>query len=192
MAEHTQNGSNHKNSWRSVAQQVSAELAASAPIREAEKRRATAELSKLRQSGLIGVTVAAEYGGGGENWRTSVELVREISKGDGSVGALFGYHLLDLATTELCGTPVQRERFGRDTVRNGWFWGGVINPLDADLVATPTRDGFVLNGRKTFCTGAAIADQILVNAKIPNVEGPAFFAIPDNREGIIPGDDWYN
>jgi alkylation response protein AidB-like acyl-CoA dehydrogenase len=192
MSVHTENGYNHKNDFASIARQVSLELAASAPIREAETRRPTAELRRLRESGLISGTVPAEYGGSGQSWQSAVELVREVSKGDGSVGALFGYHLLDLATTELCGTPAQREHFGIETVRNGWFWGGVINPLDADLVATPTRDGFRLNGRKTFCTGAVLADQILVNAKIPNVEGPAFFAIPGDREGIIPGNDWNN
>jgi len=192
MSNTSTNGSNGKSSWHSIANQLSLELAATAPVREAETRRPTTELNRLRESGLVSVTVPTEFGGGGADWKSSVELVREISKGDGSVGALFGYHLLDLATTELCGTPAQREHFGRETVRNRWFWGGVINPLDADLVAVPTGDGFVLNGRKTFCTGATLADQILVNAKIPNFEGPAFFAIPGNREGILAGNDWNN
>jgi alkylation response protein AidB-like acyl-CoA dehydrogenase len=178
--------------WQTTARIIGDELSSTAPQREAETRRPITEIQRLREAGLLTLTIPAEYGGGGLNWQSALRIVREIARGDGSVGAIFGYHLLDLAIPFLSGTPEQRERFDCDSARHRWFWGGVINPLDAALVAKPDGNSFVLNGRKTFCTGATLADRIIVNAELAGSDAPAYFIVPADRKGISPGNDWNN
>ncbi len=73
-------------------------------------------------------------------------------------------------------------------MRNGWYWAAAVNPRDNDLIMSPASGGFVLNGRKTFATGATLADQLMVRAKIDDHFVDA--VIPSSREGFSGLGDW--
>jgi alkylation response protein AidB-like acyl-CoA dehydrogenase len=53
---------------------------------------------------------------------------------------------------------------------------------DVDLAATPTHDGYVINGTKSWVEGAPDADYFLVAARAP--EGLTQFLIPSSTPGI--------
>src|ERR1051325_6053448 len=127
-----------------------------------------AERDLMRASGLLNMSVPTEYGGAGADWPTLLRAVREISTADGSLGHLFGYHHLGVITVHVIGTPEQRDRWYAETVRRGLFWGNSLNPLDTRTTLLAVGDGtFRLDGEKSFCTGAADSDVLVVSAIEP-------------------------
>ena len=65
------------------------------------------------------------------------------------------------------------------------------DPARLACTATPTEDGsgYVLNGRKLWATNGAIADLVVVMAKVPKSEGHrggiTAFILPCDSDGVI-------
>jgi alkylation response protein AidB-like acyl-CoA dehydrogenase len=93
--------------WVERARTVAAILAQDAPQRDIDNKSPAAEISLLKSSGLLKVLGPKEYGGGGEAWDTGYKVIREVAKGDGSIGMLLGYHLLWSTTANVVGTEDQ-------------------------------------------------------------------------------------
>lgn len=93
--------------WVTRAREVASILAQDAPQRDRENKSPAAEVSLLKSSGLLKVLGPKEFGGGGESWETGYKLIREVAKGDGSIGMLLGYHLLWSTTANVVGTEAQ-------------------------------------------------------------------------------------
>ncbi|MFB9904464.1 acyl-CoA dehydrogenase family protein [Allokutzneria oryzae] len=83
-------------------------------------------------------------------------------------------------------------RLRRETAANRWFWGGVANPLDAALELTPTDEGFLVNGRKTFATGASVADRLVVSGTRTDNGEKVSFVVDARAEGVRYLEDWDN
>src|SRR5947209_6813923 len=62
------------------------------------------------------------------------------------------------------------------------------DPARMGATATPTEDGYVLNGRKLWATNGAIADVVVVMAKVPQGEGHrggiSAFIRPYDADGV--------
>ncbi|GAA4703042.1 acyl-CoA dehydrogenase family protein [Phytohabitans rumicis] len=134
---------------------------------------------KAGATGLLGMDVAEEYGGGGQrDFRFNAVLVEEIV-GSGCSGLGFGLHndvvapyLTDLSTEE------QRKRW-----LPGFCSGDIVTAIamsepgaGSDLAGVRTsavRDGssYVLNGQKTFITNGDMADLVVIVAKTAPDEG---------------------
>ena len=175
---------------RDKASAVANELAATAVARDHAGRLPTEEIAFLRRSGLLQLLVAAESGGLGGDWTDAAELTRVLSRADGLIGQLLGYHYLNAIIVHLLGTPGQIASLHDGLLREKWFLGDSVNPLDPGLVAETSGDDIVLDGRKTFSTGAAVADRILVAFTLG--EMARFAIIPRDRKGLIANDDWDN
>lgn len=111
-------------SWLRRAQEVSKILASDAAARDLANKSPVAEVSLLKSSGLLKILGPVEYGGGGQSWEVGYKAIREVAKGDGSVGMLLGYHLLWSKTADIVGTEEQKERFQRLIIENNYFVGG--------------------------------------------------------------------
>jgi hypothetical protein len=59
-----------------------------------------------------------------------------------------------LASVSLYGSRAQTEELFSETVRNKWFWGNALNPLDKRTSLTSKNGGYLINGRKSFCGNA--------------------------------------
>ena len=175
-----------------VAQKVADELATTAVERDRRGGTAKHERDLLRQSGLLGLAIPQQYGGWGASWAEVMAAVRTIARVDGSLAHVFGFQHLMLATARLFGQPEQWEPLFEGTVRNTWFWGNALNPLDART--TLTREGAALriHGQKSFCSGSVDSDMLIVSALRPPETRLAILAIPTRREGIRVGADWDN
>jgi alkylation response protein AidB-like acyl-CoA dehydrogenase len=110
--------------WLERARQVSEILAQDAAARDIENNTPQAEVSLLKSAGLLKVLGPANIGGGGQTWDVGYKIIREIAKGDGSIGMLLGYHLLWSITANITGTNEQKERFQRLIIENNYFVGG--------------------------------------------------------------------
>lgn len=104
-------------SWIERARQVATILSDDAPKRDIENKSPTAEISLLKSSGLLKVLGPKEVGGGGEAWETGYKVIREVSKGDGSIGMLLGYHLLWSTTANVVGTEEQAKSIQEAIIR---------------------------------------------------------------------------
>lgn len=173
-----------------IATSLGEEFAETAIERDARGGSPTRELHRIRESGLLKLHIPEEFGGWGQNWITTLKIVREIAKADGSLGQLLGYHYVNSVMPQLYGTPEQKARFYRGLTENNWYFGDSVNPRDPDLVLTPDSDHFRLNGVKNFSTGAKSSDIIVIAGTRSDLGNILFAPIPSDREGVILNDDW--
>ena len=84
-----------------IADELAKELAKSAAERDAIGGTPKRERDLLRQSGLLGLVIPRELGGWGASWLETFDVVRRIARVDGSLGHVFGFQHLLLATLQL-------------------------------------------------------------------------------------------
>ncbi|KAF4631412.1 hypothetical protein G7Y89_g6723 [Cudoniella acicularis] len=129
--------------WIERAKQVSEILAQDAAERDIENKSPRAEAQLLKSSGLLKVLGPKEIGGGGQTWDVGYKVIREVAKGDGSIGMLLGYHILWSTTANVVGSDEQKHRFQKLIIENNYFVGGAVNPRDSDLKITDKGDHFL-------------------------------------------------
>ena len=104
--------------WFERANEVSKGLAVDSPTRDIEQKTPRAEIALFKSAGLLKAIGPKKYGGGGEPWSTGYKLIREVAKGDGSLGMLLGYHLLWSTTANVVGTDTQKESIQKIIMEN--------------------------------------------------------------------------
>jgi len=128
---------------------------------------------KLGELGLLGVTIAEEYGGSGFDLLTAVLVMEQIARTCPALAVSYGAH------ANLCADNIHRNATEKQKKKYlpGLCSGDLIGCLaltepnagsDAvSLRTTAVRDGnhFVLNGSKMFITNAPIGDVFLTYAK---------------------------
>jgi Acyl-CoA dehydrogenases len=173
------------------ADRVAAELRATAAERDRANRPPRDEIELLRRNDLLQVQEPVEYGGDGLSYAQAAQITRRIARGDTSIAHLVGYHYAQTRIAHLFGTPEQADELSRRNAEQKLFWGGVQNPRGGSkLVLTRDGDGFRLNGRRSFASGASLGDYLSVTALY---EGElVFIALPGGREGFKPLGDWDN
>ena len=174
-----------------IADQLAAAFAQTAVERDKRGGTAKTERDLLRTSGLLNVTIPADLGGWGMEWPDTMKLIRVFARVDSSIAHLFGFQHLMLASVSLYGSRAQTEELFSETVRNRWFWGNALNPLDKRTSLTPSRGAaYLINGRKSFCSGAVDSDMLIVSAIRSVDEKFVVAAIPSSRPGIRILNDW--
>lgn len=175
-------------------------LAETAVARDRAGGTAKAERDAIRRSGLLTLAVPAAYGGQGEGWPAILGAVRELAQVDSSLAHLFAFQHLMVASVLLYANPTQRAGLLTATARRSLFWGNALNPLDRRTHLTPAGEGragegqdggdaWILNGTKSFCSGASDSDLLLVSADAP--DGTLrVMVLPTDRAGIAVLDDW--
>jgi alkylation response protein AidB-like acyl-CoA dehydrogenase len=124
-------------------------------------------------------------------WPDTMKLIRLFARVDSSIAQLFGFQHLMLASVSLYGSRAQTEELFSATVRKQWFWGNALNPLDKRTTLTSKNGtGYLINGRKSFCSGALDSDMLIVSAIRSVDEKFMVAAIPSDRPGIRILDDW--
>ncbi|MDX3232718.1 acyl-CoA dehydrogenase family protein [Streptomyces sp. ME19-01-6] len=178
--------------WVATARAVAAGLAEDAVARDRANRPPFDEADRLREAGLLTLLIPAELGGGGADWRTAYAVIREIAAGDGSIGQLIGYHYLLSWNVRFFGGAAHTERVERAAAEGRWLWGGVFNPRDPEVQLTPDGGGFRLDGRKSFATGARVADRLVVGATREDTGEPLVVLVDPAHPGVVRNDDWDN
>jgi alkylation response protein AidB-like acyl-CoA dehydrogenase len=124
-------------------------------------------------------------------WGDTMKLIRVFARVDSSIAHLFGFQHLMLASVSLYGSQAQTEELFSETIRNKWFWGNALNPLDKRTSLTAKNGaGYVIHGRKGFCSGALDSNMLIVSALRSVDEKFMVAAIPSSRPGIRILDDW--
>lgn len=170
---------------------IAADLRARGAELDREGRPPFSEITELKAAGLLNALHPPEIGGGGLDWVDGLRLVRILARGESSIGQLLGYHFVNSQYISWAAEDSDLAwRLSAETVAKSLYWGAAVNPRDPGLVLTRQDDHYVLNGRKTFSTGARISDRI--NASAAFGDQIANIVLPTDRPGYIANDDWDN
>ncbi|KAI4158422.1 MAG: hypothetical protein LQ342_007463 [Letrouitia transgressa] len=178
--------------WIQRAAEVSIILAEDAAVREKENKSPAAEISLLKSSGLLKLLGPRKYGGGEQGWDVAYKVIREVAKGDGSLGMLLGYHLLWSWTSAVVGTDEQNDRTQELIIGNNYFVGGAVNPRDNDQKIADDGDHVIFSGFKNFNTGGVISDLTVLEGVYEDTDKHIFALVPTNQPAIIFSHNWDN
>src|SRR5438309_4717186 len=157
-----------------------------------------ATIKELGKLGLLGTVFPTEYGGAGMGYVEYVTAVEELSRVDGSVGIIVAAHT-SLCTNHifLAGNEEQKKKYV-SKLATGEYIGawGLTEPSSgsdagsARMHAVRRKDGWVLNGTKTFCTNGHYADVLVVIAvtdRAAHTHGLSAFIVEKGTKGFRPG-----
>lgn len=152
----------------------------------------------LKDLGAFGIKIPESYGGLGLSWTYYLKALALISSWNGSLVALLSAHQsIGLGEPlRIAGTEAQKAEWFPKLARTHTSAFLLTEPdvgSDPARVATtaiPNEDGsgYVLNGRKLWATNGAIADVVVVMAKVPKSEGHrggvSAFILPYDTDGV--------
>lgn len=176
-----------------IARELASEFARTAVDRDARGGTPKAERDRLRNSGLLSLSIPGQFGGLDASWSETFEVVREFARVDSSIAHVFGFHHLMLATVRLFAQPSQWQTWFKLTASHNWFWGNTLNPLDTRTVVKGRAGWREFSGQKSFCSGANDSEMLIASAVDEAAGGKLLIAaVPSGRTGITLHNDWYN
>ncbi|EKD16926.1 uncharacterized protein L3040_006212 [Drepanopeziza brunnea f. sp. 'multigermtubi'] len=178
--------------WIERARHVSEILAQDVAARDIGSRSPRAEVALLKSAGLLKVLGPRKFDGGGQSWEVGYRVIREVAKGDGSLGMLLGYHLLWSTTANVVGTEEQKERIQKLIIENNYFVGGAVNPRDNDLSITEESGELIFDGFKNFNTGGVISDLTVLEGVYAGTDDHIFAFVPTAQPGMEFAHNWNN
>jgi isovaleryl-CoA dehydrogenase len=128
---------------------------------------------KMGDLGLLGITVAEEYGGANMGYLAHMVALEEISRASASVGLSYGAHS-NLCVNQIHrnGTAVQKQKYLPKLVTGEYIGALAMSEPNAgsDVVsmklAAAEKDGhYILNGTKMWITNGPDCDVLVVYAK---------------------------
>ena len=175
-----------------IAEQLAQCFAETAAERDKQGGNPKFERDLIRQSGLLGLSIAKQYGGQGADWQTIFKTIQTIAHVDSSLAHVYGFHHLLIATVQLFAQPEQYAPWFEQTARDNLFWGNTLNPLDKRTTATKVSEqDYIFHGDKSFCSGSIDSDILLCSGF--NEDGKLLIGvIPTQREGVSFLGDWNN
>ena len=126
---------------------------------------------KLGEMGLLGITVAPEYGGSGMGYLAHLVAMEEISRASGSIGLSYGAHSnLCVNNIFLNGSGEQKTRYLPKLCSGEWVGALAMSEpgSGSDVVgsmacrAERRGDHWIANGSKMWITNGPNADVLLV------------------------------
>ena len=177
-----------------TARALAADFATRASDRDANRTLPYDELDEIARSGLLAITVPAEYGGLDVSNAILAEVTAILSEADASIGQIPQNHFYILEALRVDGSEEQKRYFfGRalsgDRFGNALSERGTKTVADYNTRITPEGPGYRVNGQKFYSTGVLFADWITVFALDPEYRLTMSF-LAKGTEGIEIIDDW--
>ena len=153
---------------------------------------------KMAAAGFLGIKIPQEFGGSGGDHRSYAIVMEELAKASG-VSTIWISSPNSLQSTPILvdGTPEQKEKYLRPMVTGEKLFAfGLTEPGAgsdaASILTTAEKDGddYILNGRKTFITGAPVSDYVIIFAKTDasaGAKGISTFIVDTKLEGVSFG-----
>lgn len=163
-------------------------------LRDRERRLPLAELEVFSRSGLWGISVPKAYGGAGVSNVTLAKVTQLIAEADASLGQIPQNHFYALEVLRVNGSEAQKQRLYAEVLAGRRF-GNALAELGTrtahDRITSLRRDGdgYRINGRKFYATGALYAQRIPTSVvDEQGVQQLAF--VPRDSSGLNVIDDW--
>jgi alkylation response protein AidB-like acyl-CoA dehydrogenase len=149
----------------------------------------------MKQLGLFGATIPADYGGLGLSFGTYARIIEELSRGWMSLSGVINSHLIMAFIIANAGTAEQKSRLlpgmAAGEKRGGLALTEPHAGSDVQSIKTVAKregDNYRLSGSKMFITNARHGTMLAVAAKTdPNAKpayaGISMFAVEKNQDG---------
>ncbi|MCQ4079279.1 SfnB family sulfur acquisition oxidoreductase [Streptomyces sp. RB6PN25] len=183
-----------------IAAELCEEFRPGASQRDLDRALPHAELDRLSASGLLAVTVPAEYGGADVSAQVLARVIRLLATADPSLAQIPQNHFAYVNVLREQGSPFQQAFFLGQVLAGRRFGNAQSEAGTQHVQDIRTRlerepDGsYLLNGLKHYCTGALFADWIPVLARVSeegDEVGQLHVAyVPRNAPGVTVVDDW--
>jgi alkylation response protein AidB-like acyl-CoA dehydrogenase len=148
---------------------------------------------RMAELGWLGVAVPEEYGGAGQTMVDLLLFLETTAYWQVPIGG-FGTSAITAASYEKFGTEEQKRRVLGDFLNGSVLAVSMSEPGAGSDVAALTcraerRDGgWVVNGQKTWCSNAHIADHVLLVARTSSAggkhDGLTMFSVPAGIDGL--------
>jgi isovaleryl-CoA dehydrogenase len=148
---------------------------------------------KVAELGWLGVAIPEEYGGSGAGMVDLCLFLEEIARGMAPIGG-FPISAITAGPYKRFGTEEQKQEILGGIVRGAVEAIAMSEPESGSDVgslqcrAERSNGGFALNGQKTWCSEAHVADHILVVARSDRSgskhEGLTMLCVPTDAQGI--------
>ena len=185
-----------------AAEAVRAVLATGAAARDRDRVLPRAELDAVSDSGLLGITVPARFGGRPVSTRTVARVFATLARGDASVAQIPQSHLTFLDALRRTGTDLQQKRWFGEALAGRRFAnaqserGTPTVGIDHTSFAPQPDGSLQATGTKYYCTGALLAHWLVVRGVVgdhraPDAQSRKVLAyLPVDTPGIDISDDW--
>ncbi|MDE2571888.1 MAG: acyl-CoA dehydrogenase family protein [bacterium] len=149
---------------------------------------------KLAGAGILGMTIPEAYGGGGSDAITYALVVEELAKADAGTATTFSVHAMVAAAIDAIGSPEQRQRYLPKLASGEMLAAFALTEPESgsDAAALRTRaerveGGFVINGRKQWCTNAGYSGVVMVMARSggTGTDGISSFLVENGTPGLV-------
>jgi alkylation response protein AidB-like acyl-CoA dehydrogenase len=157
---------------------------------EAHSREVATEMGAL---GWLGLSIPEEYGGSGGGLFDASLFVEALSYGRAPmtsypVTLIVAHSYLKFASEPLKQQVLQGVTGGAVTSIAMSEPGSGSDVASLRATATKTADGYLLDGQKTWCSNAHLADYVLIVARTSSSgskhEGISMFSVPTNTPGL--------
>src|SRR5690625_542864 len=155
----------------------------------------------LQTIGYPALTIPKKYGGGGISLDELLTYQQIIGKADGSTALSIGWHMGLMK--HLGENEIWREEIyaavAKDVIENGALLnnaatepatGSPTRGGRPETSAKQTKNGWVINGRKTFTTMAPILQYFAVSASVEGTEDVGSFLVKRGRPGVKVKETW--
>ncbi|SBU88110.1 sulfur acquisition oxidoreductase, SfnB family [Streptomyces sp. Ncost-T6T-1] len=180
-----------------TAAELAEEFRPGASGRDARRELPRAELDRLTATGLLAVTVPAEYGGADVSAVTLAEVFRLLASADASLAQIPQSHFAYVNVLRQQGSPEQRAFFFAEVLAGRRFGNAQseagtkhLQDIRTRLVTADAGAGsYLLTGVKNYSTGALFADWIPVLARADDDLLHVAY-VPADAPGLTVTDDW--
>ena len=177
-----------------VASELAHILRQDSALRDRERRLPHAELALFSRSGLWGISVPKTFGGAGVSNVTLARVISLIAQADASLGQIPQNHFYALEVLRVNGSPEQQRRLYAEVLAGRRFGNalaelGTKTAHDRSTSLTRQGDGYRINGRKFYATGALYAQRIPTSVIDEQGVQQLVFVAADSQ-GLSVIDDW--
>ncbi len=177
-----------------TAYEVAAIFRGGASERDRQRELPFREVELLSTSGLYGATVPKAFGGAEIKAVTLAEIFRTLAAADPSLGQIPQNHVAFVETIRE-GTRAQQEFYFARFLAGERIGNALSEASNRNGIAglgtriVKTRGGYVVNGKKAYCTGAIFAHWVPIFAlDESNVLRMAY--VRSDTPGLTIHDDW--
>ncbi len=148
---------------------------------------------KLTDAGIMGILVPEAYGGAGADYVSYALAIEELARVDAGTAVTVSVHTMICSAILRLGSDEQKARWLRELAAGDVIAGFALTESDAGsdaanirAPANRTPDGYLLNGRKQWCTNGSYAGVIMAMFRTggDGAKGVSAFLIDPATPGI--------
>jgi alkylation response protein AidB-like acyl-CoA dehydrogenase len=181
-----------------VARRFAAKFATRAAERDRNGIFPADELAEIGGSGLLALAVSQQVGGGGGSFSDTARVVSIISESDPNIGQILVPHYwgTGLLAQDAWDREI-RDEYNRKVAKEGLRWtngyaelSSTTNVENYTVSLARSDGGWLLKGKKFYCTGSIGAGQMYVTAVVAETREVCLALVPMRTPGVRILNDW--